>query len=272
MPALYLQVADDLDRKIESGEYPPGTLLPPYRDLQDEYTVASSTIREAVDVLQARGRVVKRPRMGVIVRGPEPRQRLVVSGVIYRNELGYLFSDPAGHWVPIGPPTRSNVGCPEEVADALGVPMGETVLARRRLIGISAREPMQVTTTYLHPTLPERLPVVAEGDTGAGGWIDRLEEHPELGGPVRAFSAYYPRWPSEQEASALWMPATLPVLVEVRRLYSAAADVEVDPPVAVDLVVRDGARWEIRTELARDESAAWPVRPATARNAPDPGT
>jgi GntR family transcriptional regulator len=266
--SLYLQVADDLDQKIEQGEYPPGMPLPSYRELQDRYGVASGTIREAVDVLQARGRVVKRPRMGVIVRGPEPRQRLVVSATVYRNDLGYLFSDPAGHWVPIGSPTRGEVGCPEEVADALGVPVGEQVLMRHRLVGISAREPMQLTTTYLHPTLPEQLPVVAEQDTGPGGWIDRLEEHPELGGPMRAISAYYTRWPTGQEAAALWMPVTLPVLVEVRRLFPAVADVDVDPPVAVDLVVRDGARWEIRTELARDESATWPVPPAASRNTP----
>jgi GntR family transcriptional regulator len=264
--ALYLQVADDLDRKIENGEYLPGTPLPAYLELQQQYGVSSSTVREAVDVLQARGRVVKRPRMGVIVRGPEPRQRLVISNAVYRNELGYLFSDPAGHWVPIVPPTRGEVECPEEVADALGVPAGEQVLMRRRLVGISAREPMQLTTTYLHPTLPARLPIVAQADTGAGGWIDRLEE--EIGGPVRVLSAYYPRWPSPDEAIALWLPATLPALVEVRRVFTAAADVEVDPPAAVDVVVRDGARWEVRTELVRHESATWPVAPATTRNSP----
>lgn len=265
---LHRQVADDLDHKIESGQYPPGTQLPSYRALQEQYGIAKSTVAEAMAVLQARGRIVVRPKSRAVVRGPEPRQRLIVSGTVRRNELGYLFSDPVGHWVPLGAPTREYVACPEEVAEHLGVPVGERVLARRRVGGISAKEPMQITTTYLHPLLIERVPVVAERDTGPGGWLDRLEEHPEYGGPVRVFSTAYARVPTEQEALDLRMPVSTPVLVEARRVYQAGADHEVDPPVAVDLVIRDAKSWELRREMVRGESATWPVEPATARNVP----
>lgn len=263
---LFRRVADDLDRLIESGHYPPDTRLPSQRKLAEDYGVAEGTVREALSVLQARGRVVVRPKSGTYVRGREMRQRLVINVTLSRNDLGYLFTGPAGHWVPIGMPTRDRVACPDEVAGELQLATGAQVWTRRRVVGIADREPMLITTTYLHPVLVERVPAVTAEDTGPGGWIDRVEF--SYGGPVRVVTSHYSRPPTGQESDSLWIPPTQGVLVELRRIFAPGADVVVDAPLAVDLVVRDETRWEVRAELARDESATWPVTPATARNTP----
>lgn len=49
----YVQVADDLQRRITEGEFP--TRLPGERSLADEYGVAYVTVRRAFDVLRDRG-------------------------------------------------------------------------------------------------------------------------------------------------------------------------------------------------------------------------
>ena len=54
----YVQVADHITARIEAGEFPPETRLPPERDLADEYKVAYNTLRRAMDVLRDRGLVI----------------------------------------------------------------------------------------------------------------------------------------------------------------------------------------------------------------------
>jgi DNA-binding GntR family transcriptional regulator len=54
----YVQVADHITARIEAGEFPPETRLPPERDLADEYKVAYNTLRRSMDVLRDRGLVI----------------------------------------------------------------------------------------------------------------------------------------------------------------------------------------------------------------------
>ncbi|WFE98038.1 winged helix-turn-helix domain-containing protein [Micromonospora sp. WMMD987] len=67
------ELLDDLLRKIQEGRYPPGSQLPPGRDLADAYDVSQSTISRAVARLREQGVLVGRPGRGVFVA--EPTQR-----------------------------------------------------------------------------------------------------------------------------------------------------------------------------------------------------
>ncbi len=49
------KVADDLRRRIQSGEFPPGALLPSASALSDEYGVSPTTAGKAVRALVAEG-------------------------------------------------------------------------------------------------------------------------------------------------------------------------------------------------------------------------
>lgn len=64
---LYRQLADLLRAKIDSGEYPPGKLLPSELTLQQEHGLARDTVRQALDILRAEGRVVTYPGRGTAV-------------------------------------------------------------------------------------------------------------------------------------------------------------------------------------------------------------
>ncbi|EIM74738.1 GntR family transcriptional regulator [Nitratireductor aquibiodomus RA22] len=66
-PRVRLSVAQSIARDIFSGKFAEGTNLPRENDLCEEYGVSRTVIRETLKILQAKGLVVSRPRIGTIV-------------------------------------------------------------------------------------------------------------------------------------------------------------------------------------------------------------
>lgn len=64
------QVADDLRRRIESGEFPPGSPLPSLSALEAEYQVSKTTARKAVGHLRDEGLVESVQGWGTFVIQP----------------------------------------------------------------------------------------------------------------------------------------------------------------------------------------------------------
>ena len=67
-PRLYRQVADQLRRMIDSGEYAVGARLPAERDLAEQFGLSRPTIREALIALEVEGRIRIRVGSGIYVR------------------------------------------------------------------------------------------------------------------------------------------------------------------------------------------------------------
>ena len=55
---LYQQVAEHIALRIDAGDLPRGSRVPPERELAQEYSVAYHTIRRAMGVLRDRGLIV----------------------------------------------------------------------------------------------------------------------------------------------------------------------------------------------------------------------
>lgn len=68
---LYQQIADKLSAMIESGDFPPGSYLPPERELAERFGVSRTSVREALIALEVNGLVSVRVGDGVKVRHPE---------------------------------------------------------------------------------------------------------------------------------------------------------------------------------------------------------
>lgn len=68
---LYQQIADQLRGMINRGEYPPGSYLPPERELSQQFGVSRTSLREALIALEVIGMVRVRVGDGVSVIGPE---------------------------------------------------------------------------------------------------------------------------------------------------------------------------------------------------------
>ena len=65
---VYVQVADHVTARIESGELAPGARLPAERDLATEYGVAYDTIRRATALLRERGLIITIVGRGTFVK------------------------------------------------------------------------------------------------------------------------------------------------------------------------------------------------------------
>ncbi|MBG6100183.1 GntR family transcriptional regulator [Micromonospora vinacea] len=64
---IYVQLADVIAKRIETGELPPNRPIPSESTLQQEYGVARGTVRAAVRLLRERGLVMTVPQRGTYV-------------------------------------------------------------------------------------------------------------------------------------------------------------------------------------------------------------
>lgn len=70
MTALHRRIGADIERRILSGEWPPGARVPTEAELTGEYACARMTVSKALSDLSARGLIVRRRRAGSVVAHP----------------------------------------------------------------------------------------------------------------------------------------------------------------------------------------------------------
>lgn len=64
---MFWQIVEKIETMIDSGKYPPGSRLPPERELAELFCVSRPTIREAIIALEVRRRVEVKTSSGVYV-------------------------------------------------------------------------------------------------------------------------------------------------------------------------------------------------------------
>lgn len=67
---VYVQVADDVQARIERGELQPGARLPGERELAEQYQVAYGSARRAIQELRDRGLAMTVPNKGTFITEP----------------------------------------------------------------------------------------------------------------------------------------------------------------------------------------------------------
>ncbi|GAA4081540.1 GntR family transcriptional regulator [Actinomadura miaoliensis] len=278
--ARYTEIAEDLLRRIDEGEWQAGETLPPMERLAEHYGASRNAVARAVGKLAEQGRLVSVPRRGTVVR---PRHRKVVmrTDVVRRNTRhvkdgqqvagGYSFPAAMGNelWIHHLPPTvgKAPINDPR-LAHLLNVPVGEIVTRRLRVTGPEGEPTFQISTTWIHPRISEEVPEVEDPyGTGPGAWIDAIESRGH--GPLEWLERRRVRMPTVEERKLLLIPSSLPVWEIVRVSYSAKDEKAVD----VTQVIIPGDRMEEVAQLRRDDSARWP-HPATGPDGPPvaPGT
>src|SRR5688500_3626369 len=128
MATKYEELASELRRRIEEGEYPPGSTLPGYAEIMATYSASQATVRAALEMLQAEGLVRSVKRLGIVVREPGERRRIQRGTLITRDpQRGYIFpaaSNPGEPWQAHGRPRASAEPAPAAVAAILGIQAG----------------------------------------------------------------------------------------------------------------------------------------------------
>jgi DNA-binding GntR family transcriptional regulator len=223
-PPKYAQVIDELRRRIESGEYPPGSLLPSEHQLSDEFQIARPTVVRALRVLRQDGWIETQQGKGSFVRG-RPALAGLETARPGEEALSRDESREAGDLIEadMAPP-------PARVAALLGEAGDGEVLRRRRLVRHEG-EPSEVVTWWI----PAKL---AEG-------TDLADAEPLHGG-VRAHLArrkgiridhileqVVARHPTGQEAKLLGVTKAAAMLV----LYVTAREASGAPVLVLELVM-----------------------------------
>ena len=74
----YVRVANTLRQAIRDGMYQPGERLPRQHDLASEHNVAFSTLKQALDILELEGYVVRKVGQGTYAAVPEEQKRIAL--------------------------------------------------------------------------------------------------------------------------------------------------------------------------------------------------
>lgn len=236
-PLKYREIADDLRRRINEGEFPPGSKLPPERDLITEYGKAQGTIRQALAALRDEGITESRVGSGVRVREWRP---------IVRNALKRLSAEQWGEGKSIWDvdvddrpfdPTDvqiEHLPAPPDIARMLDVEPGELVWRRDRKYVV---EGVPVIRSVSHiPDDLARGTRITQVNTGPGGTYARLRDAGH--GPVRFREELRCRMPSTAEAEDLRLAPATPVVEMCRSAYGADGRV-----VEVNQMILDASRY-----------------------------
>jgi len=233
----YAQVVADIQRRIESGDYPPGSLLPSEHQLVAAFGVSRPTIVKALTVLRQDGWVTTEQGRGSFVRG-----RPALVDVRRDRPADKLLTEPetslAGELVQAGIKLA-----PPHIVALLGLQPGAKAFVRQRLISNEDGTPAELAAAW--------LPLELARDTGLAS-PDLLEEsirqHLFTRKKVRfdhAVERISARRPAGEEAQLLGVPADEPVLHVVVTTYDPAGQ-----PLQVMDIVLPGDQHEIRDAYA----------------------
>lgn len=186
---MYRLIADDLERKIKSGELAPGGQLPSEVELREEYgqrddsKASRNTIRDAIKVLVTRGLVETRPGQGTFVLrkvipfvsrlNTDPESGGTEDGV-YKAEVGERGRTPDE--------TRPRVEvqlATKQVATELGLKADEQVISRHQQRRIDETAWSMQTTFYPMRFVERGATKLLMAENIAEGMVKYLEE--ELG-------------------------------------------------------------------------------------------
>ena len=247
--APYLQVADDLRTRIQSGEWAVGEKLPGRSILAEHYDVGANVIQRATERLIIEGVLEGRAGSGTFVRSPRDRLRMV------RSRPRELRSGPfradmreqgrSGTWETH---TVVRVPAPKQIATRLGITEGD-LCVRTQYEFFADGMPVQLSDSWESMAVTDGTPILLpeSGPLAGRGVVARMRSI----GITIATAIEVPR-PSRatQEQANLLGISLGELLTIIERTYY---DVDGRPLETADVVVPD-VRWEIAYEISIDQA------------------
>jgi GntR family transcriptional regulator len=138
---LYFQVAQFLERRIESGELPPGMRLDNEIALAGQFGLSRPTMRRAIEYLVDRGLLVRKRGVGTQIVQPKVRRPVELSSLY--DDLRAAGREPRTQVLSfvIEPPSKV-------VAEALSIGADSQVYSLERL-RFTGREPLSIMHNWL---------------------------------------------------------------------------------------------------------------------------
>jgi GntR family transcriptional regulator len=231
-PPKYAQVVDAIKRRIERGEYAPGTLLPSEHQLVGEFEVSRPTIVKALSALRQDGWIDTQQGKGSFVRGrpalADAERTRPAHGVLELAE-----TEVAGELVQAGVKLA-----PPHVAALLGLKQGARAFVRQRLLSQDG-EPVELASAWLPLELAAGTDLASPDLLG-----ESIRQHLQARKKIRldhGVEQITARHPTGEEAALLRVAADAPVLSVIVTAYDATAK-----PIQVSDLVLPGERHELR--------------------------
>ena len=264
---LHHQVYLDLRAALDAGEWRPGDLLPPERQLAARYGCSLITVRRALSELAREGRLERTRGRGTTVLRPRI-ERDFTGTLSFAEEMQDRGLDPETRLLAARPESAG-----EHVAQALGIEAGSPTLYVERL-RLAAGEPLLLEQVHLPA---ERFPGLLASDLEHGSLYDILTAR--YGTRIsRAREALEPVLLRAREARLLDQAPRSPALLIEGIAFGADGE-----PVefARSFVRGDRTRYYIERVVVRSSWQTAPDardghgpskrrRPADAGRAPDP--
>jgi GntR family transcriptional regulator len=255
---LHHQVYEDLRAALDAGEWRPGDLLPPERQLAARYGCSLITVRRALSELAREGRLERTRGRGTTVLRPRI-ERDFAGTMSFSEEMQDRGLDPETRLVAARPESAG-----EHVASALGIEAGSPTLYVERL-RMADGEPLLLEQVHLPA---ERFPGLLASDLEHGSLYDLLTVR--YGTRIaRARESLEPVLLRAREAGLLAQrPRTPALLIQGITFSSDGQPVE----FARSYVRGDRTRYYIERIVVR---ASWQTDPdeasaATAESEPTP--
>jgi GntR family transcriptional regulator len=231
----YRAIADELRRRVESGELGAGRLLPSESELSRAHAVSRVTVRRALELLRDEGLIDARQGFGWFVATDPVRQALGRLGTI-EDQLGELGLSSERRVVGF-----RFVSSPPRVGQVLGV---DTVLEVRR-VNLADGQPFARVTVWCPEAVGARL---------SRSEVERTPFYELVGVPIGGATQTIGAAAADAaDAGLLAVPAGSPVL----RCERVTRDVE-DRPLLVSEHVFPAHRTEFVVDLPRFEPSMGP--------------
>ncbi|MGY1500789.1 GntR family transcriptional regulator [Streptomyces sp. QTS52] len=234
----YLQVADQIRARIESGDLVPGSRLPSVSEIAAEWGGSSSVATAAYKLLVEEGLVVSRHGAGHYVRSQDTPNLLVRQH--RRRSEDSPFAEGAAKQGAVGTWRHESTTehASEQVAGRLGIEAGTPVM-HTSYVYLADEQPVQLAESWepLALTGQSLIALPEVGPYAGVGVAARMRVISiEVGDPVERVRA---RQATRQEAQVLGMTPPGPILAIERTYYDQASG---RPVETADIVMR-GDRW-----------------------------
>ena len=223
-PPKYAQVIDGIQRRIESGEYPPGSMLPSEHQLSEEFRVVRATVARALRILRDDGWIETQQGKGSFVRG-RPALANLETQRPGEDALNREESVEGGDLVETE--MRRPV---QRIATLLGLDDYADVIGRRHLVRLDGK-PSELVTRWFPATLAEGTDLRVPAPLPGG-----IREHLARRKGIRidhVLEQVVARHPTPREVHLLGVGRKDPMLV----LYVTGRDASGSPVLVLEIVM-----------------------------------
>lgn len=141
MTPLYVQLMNEVENSIKTGEYKPGDKLLTESEMAKKYGVSLITVRKAIGSLMEQGLVIRKQGKGTFVTKPK-LARNMKKLQSFSEMCEQMGMTPGAKML-----TNKLVPADEDIADALGIEPGSNVIYISRL-RYADQDPVQIENSY----------------------------------------------------------------------------------------------------------------------------